>query len=63
MQCEDNLFKSYVIFRPNKKIPVLRVTRPYLNLNLLMKPRILFSGFLKKYNFMHFERQNAFQNA
>ena len=30
--------------RPNKKIPVLRVTRPYLN--LLVKPRI-FSGFLE----------------
>ena len=23
----------------------------------------LFSGFLEKYNFMHFERWNAFQNA
>ena len=46
--------------RPNKKIPVFRVTGPYLN---LMKPRI-FSGFSgKKYNFIHFERRNAFQNA
>ena len=34
--------------RPNKKIPVLRVTRPYLN--LLVKPRIFFrfSGKKKK---------------
>ena len=39
---------------------VFKVTRPYLN--LLVKPRI-FYGFLEKYNFMHFERQNAFQNA
>ena len=31
--------------RPNEKISVLRVTRPYLN--LMMKPRI-FSGFLEK---------------
>ena len=31
--------------RSNKKIPVFRVTRPYLN--LLVKPRI-FSGFLEK---------------
>ena len=46
-----------------KTIPVFRViTRPYLN--LLVKP-IIFSGFLggKMYNFMHFERRNAFQNA
>ena len=47
--------------RPNKKTPVFVVTQPYLN--LLVKPRI-FSGFLEKiYNFMHFERRNAFQNA
>ena len=41
--------------------PLFKVTQPYLN--LLVKPRI-FSGFLEKiYNFMHFERWNAFQNA
>ena len=33
------------IIRPNKKIPVFWVTRPYLN--LLVKRRI-FSGFLEK---------------
>ena len=45
-----------------KKIPVFRIfTRPYIN--FLVKPRI-FSGFLEKiYNFMHFERRNAFQNV
>ena len=44
--------------RPNKKIdlPVIRVTRPYLN--LLVKPSISFR-FSDKYNFMHFERQNC----
>ena len=47
--------------RPNKKIPVLRVTGPYLN--LLAKPGI-FSGLLEKiYNFMHFERHFTFQNG
>ena len=30
---------------------------------LLMKPRIFSQVFWKKYNFMHFERRNAFQNA
>ena len=46
-----------------KKIPVFRVTGPYLN--LLVKPRIFLRlfFFLEKYNFMHFERENAFQNA
>ena len=39
--------------RPNKNAPVFRVTRPYLN--LLTKPIF--------YNFIHFERRNAFQNA
>ena len=29
-----------LLFRPNKKLPVFRVTRPYLN--LLVKPRIFF---------------------
>ena len=48
------------LVRPNRKLPVFRVTRPYLN--LLLNPRI-FSGFLEKiYNFMDFERQNASQN-
>ena len=44
-----------------KKIPVFRVTRPYLN--LLVKPGIFFRFSEKKKIFMHFERQNAFQNA
>ena len=44
-----------------KKIPVFRVAPPYLN--LLVKPRIFFRFSGKKYNFMHFERRNAFQNA
>ena len=44
-----------------KKIPLFRVIRHYLN--LLVKPRILFRVSEKKYNFMHFERRNAFQNA
>ena len=42
--------------RPNKKIPVFRVTRPYLN--LLVKPRN-FSVFLEKNIILC----NAFQNA
>ena len=33
------------VLRPNEKIPVFRVARPYLN--ILVKPRI-FSGFLEK---------------
>ena len=57
----DDLMKQVIIeFRPNKKMPVLRVTRPYLY--LLVKPRII-SGFLEKNFFMLFERQSAFQNA
>ena len=40
-----------VSIRSNRKIPVLSVTRPYLN--LLVKPRI-FSGFLKKKYFYVF---------
>ena len=45
--------------RPNKKVPVFRVTRPYLNF-----PNLDFFQLLwKKCNFMHFERQDAFQNA
>ena len=38
---------------PNKKIPVFRVTQPYLNLLVNLE---FFSGFLEKYNFMHFAR-------
>ena len=38
--------------RPNKKIPVFRVTRPYLN--LLVKPG------LDKYNFMLFKGKMLF---
>ena len=44
-----------------KKIPVFRVTRPYLN--LMVKPRSFFMFSGKKYNVMHFERHFAFQNA
>ena len=48
--------------RPNKKkIPVFRITRPYLN--LLLKPRIFFSVSGKTFNFMLFERRKAFQKA
>ena len=45
--------KCNVVVRPNKEIPVFRVTRPYLN--LLVKPRIFFRYPGKKHN--------AFQNA
>ena len=38
--------------RPNKKIPVFTVTRPYLNLPV--KPRIFFRFSGSKYNFMKF---------
>ena len=41
----------WMLFRPNKKIPVFRVTLPYLN--LLVKPRIFFKFSRKIYNFMH----------
>ena len=45
------LRQSYIVY---VKIPVFRVTRPYL-----VKPRN-FSDFLEKiYNFMHFERRNS----
>ena len=53
-------FDPKISTRPNKKIPVFMVTRFYLN--LLVKPRNFFHVFWKKYNFMHFERRNAFQN-
>ena len=51
-----------MFIRPNKKILVFRVTRPYLN---LLKPRIFFRFCGKIYNFMLFERHFAiaFQNA
>ena len=46
--------------RPNKKYLCLGITRP--DLNLLLKPNFFrFSG--ETYNFMHFERHFAFQNA
>ena len=49
-------------FRPNKKIPVFKVTRLYLY--LLVKTYYFFFKFSGKiYNFMHFERRNDFQNA
>ena len=51
------LVSEFYYIRQNTNIPVLRVTPPYLN--PLVKFR--FSG--GKYNFIHFERQNAFQNA
>ena len=56
MHFERHFALNYIFFpekslRPNKRIPVFRVTPPYPN--LLMRPRI-FSGFLeKKYNFMN----------
>ena len=43
---------------PNKKMPVLRVTSPYLN---LLGNLEFFSGFLEKYNFIHFERRMPFK--
>ena len=45
---------AMVLWLGQIKIPVFRVTRPYLN--LLMKPRISFRLSGQKYNFMHFER-------
>ena len=36
----NNLTPFNYVLRPNKKIPVFRVTQPYLN--LLVKPRIIF---------------------
>ena len=41
----QNANKTIFLLRPNKKIPMFRLTRPYLN--LLVKPRI-FSGLLVK---------------
>ena len=48
-------WKASVVIRPNKKIPVFRVTGPYLN--LLVKPRI-FSCFLEKKNILPFKMHN-----
>ena len=45
MEAVCNVCICIYCLRPNKKIHVLRVTRPYIN--LLVKPRI-FSGFLGK---------------
>ena len=42
-----------------KKIPVLRVTGP--KLNLLVKPRIFFRIFGKNINFMNFEGEMPFK--
>ena len=39
--------------RPNKKIQVFRVTRPYINLQV--KPQKKIQVFWKNYNFMHIE--------
>ena len=44
-KCKSTVTVCTCSYRPNRKIPVFRVTRPYLN--LLVKPRI-FSGFLEK---------------
>ena len=49
------------LIRPNKKKPVSRVNRPYLN--LLVKHRIVLDFLENIYNFMHFDFRNAFQNA
>ena len=42
------------------KIPVFRVTQPYLSLQV--NPRV-FHVFWKKYNFMHFAKRNAFSKC
>ena len=55
----DSLISVRLLIRPNKKIPVFRVTQPYIN--LLVKPRIFFRFSGKKNNFIHFERQNLFK--
>ena len=47
-------YTQCILIWQNKIIHVFRITQPYLN--LLLKPRIV-SDFLKKYNFMHFERK------
>ena len=52
--------KTILYYVNVKKLHLFRVTWPYIN--LLVKPSI-FSGFLEKYNFKHFEMRNAFQNA
>ena len=60
MSLSDKLIDSFqVMIRPNKEISVFRVT----GMKRLGRvgTHIFFSG--KIYNFMHFERRNAFQNA
>ena len=52
------MFILRLIIRPNKK-NVFKVTQPCLS--LLVKPRVFFQVFWKKYNFMHFERQMPFK--
>ena len=56
----DIFFTSSPV-RPNKKTSVFRVT----GLKILGRVSTYFNYFLsgKKYNFMHFERHIAFQNA
>ena len=54
----NNVYIAYVLSRSlrlNYKISIIKATQTYLNL--------LLKAVLKKYNFKHFERQNAFQNA
>ena len=55
-------YKQHLV-RPNKKISVFRVTG--LTILVRVVGTHIFSNhfFLEKYNFMHFERRNAFQNA
>ena len=48
-----------IVLRPNKKISVFRVTGLKILAHIFFF--IFFSG--KKYNFVHFERHFAFQNA
>ena len=62
--CTDNVKTVYppqTKFAGVIKIPVFRVTRPYLH--LLVKPRSFYRFSGKKYNFMYFERHLAFQIA
>ena len=55
----DDVIRSTMILRLNNKIPVFRVTRPTLP-KFTGETLIFFQVFKKKYNFMHFERRNAF---
>ena len=54
-------FKRAVSVRPIKKIPVFRVTGPYLN--LLMKPRLFFRFSGKNIILCILKGKIAFQNA